>query len=379
MNAPAVRTRSRTQSAKTEAAVGEAKAAQGELAAVMAAFEKAHGQTAFRQASLMPHFMHVPFDIFVLDMALLGGLPLSLQSMIYGWESGGKSTLMSRAIGNMQKLMPSHKVVMIEPEGTYDPVWSARQGVNPDELLISQPDTGEQAVDLAIAALEARETSMVCIDSLAALMPAKEFDKSAEDEIVAMQAKLIGRFVRKAMVVLVNERKRGHWPALLMINQWRNKIQLMGDPRTLPGGNALKFFVGVRFEVMNKEVLGTDRRGSEIVDYNEHTIKVTKNKTGNSIRQGEFTLIRNPDHPRGVGFIDDARTVITFARNFGQVTGGGSSWRLRDFDQKFGALKEIGEFLYDRPTEYRRLQREIISMHRESQGLVKDGWIVREA
>lgn len=376
--APAVRTRSRTAPAKAQEAVAETSKVVSELQGVMNAFQKVHGSNAFRPASQMQQFMHVPSGIFVLDLALLGGLPLSLQSMIYGWESGGKSTLMSRFIGQCQRLMPQHTVAMIEPEGTYDPIWSAKQGVDPSKLLIGQPDTGEQAVDLACAALEARETAMLCLDSLAALMPAKEFAKSAEDEIVAMQAKLIGRFVRKAMTILVQERKRDHYPALLMINQWRNKIQLMGDPRTLPGGNALKFFVGLRFEVMNKEELGVDARGTEVVDFNTHTIKVTKNKTGNSVRQGEFRLIRNPNHPRGVGFIDEAQTVVTFARNFGKVTGGGSSWRLRDYDGKFGALKEIGEYLYNNPTEMHRLKHEILCEHRISAGLSGTGWLAHD-
>lgn len=376
--APAVRTRSRTADVKAKAAVAETTKQVNELDKVMADFQKVHGKNAFRPASQMAQFMHVPSGIFVIDLALLGGLPLSLMTMIYGWESGGKSTTMSRFIGQMQKLMPSHKVAMIEPEGTYDPVWSAKQGVDPTKLLIGQPDTGEQAVDLACAALEARETSLLCLDSVAALMPAKEFDKSAEDEIVALQARLIGRFVRKAMNILVNERKREHYPALLLINQFRNKIQLMGDPRTLPGGNALKFFVGVRFEIMNKEEVGQDAKGTEIVEHNTHTIRVTKNKVGNSIRTGEFRLIRNPDHPRGVGFIDEAQTVVTFARNFGKVTGGGSSWRLRDHDQKFGALKEIGEFLYNNTAEMDRLKYEIISEHRATQGLQSAGWLVGE-
>jgi recombination protein RecA len=381
MTAPAsaaVRTRSRTSDAKAATAVAEATKQVNELQQVMNDFQKQNGANAFRPASTMQQFMHVPFDIFVLDLALLGGMPLSMISMIYGWESGGKSTTMMRAIAALQRLMPHRTVALIEPEGTFDPLWARTQGVNIDTLLIGQPDTGEQAVDLACAALEARETSMLCLDSIAALMPAKEFAKSAEDEIVAMQAKLVGRFVRKAMNILITERKRDHYPALFLVNQWRNKIQMMGDPRTLPGGNALKFFVGVRWEILNQEKVGVDARGTEIVDYNTHTIRITKNKTGNSIRTAEFTMIRNPNHPRGVGFIDEAETVVTYARNFGKVTGGGSSWRIRDFDQKFGRLRDMGEFLYDNPEELRRLKHEIISEHRVSLGLRADDWLVRE-
>lgn len=374
MNAPAVRTRSRTADVKAKEAVGEATKAVSELDKMMQDFQKLHGANAFRTASTMPQFVHTPFGVFVIDLALLGGLPQSLITMIYGWESGGKSTMTSRVIGRMQRNHPDRRVVLIEPEGTFDPAWARRHGVDTDTLLIGQGDTGEQNVDMAVAALEARETSLLVIDSLPALMPAKEQEKSAEDDIVALQARLVGRFVRKATDIIVNERKRNHWPAILLINQWRNKIQMMGDPRSLPGGNALKFFVSCRFEILNKETMGRDANGIEIVDYNDHTIRVTKNKAGNAIRNAEFRMIRNPSHPRGQGFIDEAETIITFARKFDYATGGGSSWRLRDVDQKFGRLSDMGEYLYDNPEYCEWLKTEIISDFRESMGKKRDGW-----
>ncbi len=132
-------------------------------------------------------------------------------------------------------------------------------------------------MDLARAVIKAKETSIVVLDSLPALMPMKEMEKAAEDAVVALQARLIGRFVRTASQALIDERVRGHFPAVLMINQFREKMVVKGDSRSLPGGNALKFFVSVRWEVKNKEELGTDRFGNEVVDVNEHSWKITKN------------------------------------------------------------------------------------------------------
>jgi hypothetical protein len=152
------------------------------------------------------------------------------------------------------------------------------------------------------------------------LVPAKEQEKSLEDDIVAMQARLIGRFIRVANAAILDERKRDHLAGLLLINQWRSKIAIMGDTRSLPGGNALKFFVFNRVELMNKEVLGKDQYDVEIVTHNDHSFKITKLKEGTGIRNGAFTMIRDPGHPLGAGFIDEAETVLAFAKKFGIFT-----------------------------------------------------------
>jgi recombination protein RecA len=295
--------------------------------------------------------------------------------MPYGWESSGKTTVSMRVVANAQRKYPDQSVVFVDAEGTFDPAWAARHEVDVDNMILVQPQSGEQALDIADAVLRAAETSLVVIDSLPALMPTKELEKSMEDDTVALQARLIGKFLRKATQALLDERKRDHHPALVVINQFRSKIAMMGDTRTLPGGNALKFAVATRFEIKNKEKMGRDGLDIETVDYNEHSFVVTKNKVGTGIRSGEFIMVRNPDNPLGAGFIDDAKTVVTYAKKFGILSGGGSSWRMDDLDEKFGKLQEIADYFYSDLDYFEHTKRRLISMQRQHAGLKPDGWL----
>lgn len=294
--------------------------------------------------------------------------------MFYGWESGGKTTTGMRALGSAQRMFPNMRAAIIDAEGTFDATWSRRHGVDPEKLYLIQPETGEQALDIADALIRAEDISMVMVDSLPALVPAKELEKSMEDDIVAMQARLIGRFIRKVNQALLDERKRGHLPALLLINQWRSKIAFMGDTRNLPGGNALKFFVSARAEIMNKEILGKDAFDVEAVIRNEHTFKITKNKLGNGIRSGAFDMIRDPSHELGAGFIDEAETVVTYAKKFGIFSGGGAHWRFDDLDKKFGKMKEAVDYLYGDMPYFEALKYRLICMQRANAGLQAEGW-----
>ena len=324
-------------------------------------------------AALMT-FRHIRTNVFTLDMGLFGGLPLSMNSMVYGWESSGKTTIAMRTVASAQHMFPDKQVVFIDLEGTFDRVWAMSHGVDIDRLLLVQPETGEQAVDVCDAVLRAADTSMVVFDSIPALMPIKELEKSSEDAVVALQARLTSTLVRKASQALIDERKKRHYPVLLLVNQWRSRIVMMGDPRSMPGGNALKFFVSVRFEVMNKEEMGRDAHDVEIVDHNKHSFKITKNKTGNGIRTGEFTMIRNPAHPLGVGFIDEGKTVLTYAKKFGVFTGGGSSWHIDGIDVRHRTIDAAVDWLYEHPPEFEALKTRLIGQQRVNNGLSREGW-----
>jgi hypothetical protein len=151
----------------------------------------------------------------------------------------------------------------------------------------------------------------------------------------------------------------------LWINQWRQKIGVMfGDPRVLPGGEAQHYTASTKVEMKNKEQMGKDAEGNHIVDYNEHAFKVDKSKIGVGIREGEFTMIRNPDNPLGMGFIDEARTVINWARKHDLITGGGSSWRVNDVDTKFGRLQEIADYFYSDDEFYDAFKQQLIRAYR---------------
>jgi recombination protein RecA len=350
-------------------------AKRSSLSDVMGQVSKNYGSAnIMRAASTIPTHTHLPTDIFTLDMALFGGLPESMITMLYGWESSGKTTVAMRVVGAAQRKYPDKKVVFVDCEGTFQNGWAQRHGVNTDEMILVQPESGEQAVDIVDAVLRAQDTSLVVLDSIPALMPVKELEKSAEDATVALQARLIGTLTRKAKHALLDERKHGHYPTLCLINQFRNKITMMGDPRSLPGGNALKFFVDVRVELANKETLGRDEHDVETVDFNEHSFKITKNKIGTGLRSGEFQMVRNPSHPLGQGFIDDAKTVLTYAKKFGLFTGGGQAWRIAGLDEKFGRIQEAADYLYSDLEFYGGLKNRLISMQREHAGLRPTDW-----
>jgi recombination protein RecA len=376
---PVVPVRERTRPvapAPAPAPSPEAAAPSGSsLSDVMQQVAKTHGANVMRRASTaLTVIPHLSTGIFTLDMALFGGVPQSMITMPYGWESSGKTTVAMRVVAAAQRKYPDKTAVFIDVEGTFDRSWAQRHGIDIDRLIIVQPETGEQAVDISDAVIRAHDTSIVVMDSLPALVPIKELEKSAEDAIVALQARLVGTLVRKAKQALLDERKKGHTPTLLLINQWRSKITMMGDPRSLPGGNALKFFTDVRFEVMNKEHLGKDGFDIETVEHNEHSFKITKNKIGTGIRTGEFTMIRNPSNPLGPGFIDDGKTVLTYAKKLGVFSGGGSSWRIDGVDTRFGKISEAVDWLYEHPTEFDALKRRLISIHRRNCGLQTEGW-----
>jgi recombination protein RecA len=340
---------------------------------LMADVDKIHGPNIIRRAMVAGNWKHIPLGVFTMDMAQFGGVPRSAISMYYGWESGGKTTMGLRALANAQRMFPDMRAAMVDAEGTMDPVWARFHGVDTDNLLYVQPETGEQALDITNGLLRANDISMVMVDSLPALIPAKQLAKSLEDDIVALQARLIGRFVATANQGIIDQRKKDHFPALLMINQWRSKIAFMGDTRTLPGGNALKFFVFNRVEIMNKEVIGKDEYDVETVTHNEHSFKVTKSKEGTGIRTGQFRMMRGG--PLGAGFIDDAEVVQAYAKKFGLWTGAGKHQRFDGLDMTFATMKEGAEHLYADLDFYEQLKHRLISMQREHCGLSGSGWL----
>lgn len=336
--------------------------------------QKVHGANIIRRGSVAGNWKHIPTGVFAADMAMFGGMPRSQLTMSIGWESSGKTLMAMRTIANAQRLFPDMKPAFIDFEGTYDPAWGAIHGIDNDNLLYVQPEYGEQGGDIAVALLRSRDVSAVVIDSLPAMMPHKVAEKSLEDDVVALQARLMDRYLKLSNQALIDMRKQDHMPVHLIVNQWRSKIAFMGDTRNAPGGNALKFFVFNRFEMLNKEELGKDEDGVSTVMHNTHTVKITKNKEGTGIRQAEFKMIRDPNHPRGPGFIDDAHVVQAYAKKFGLWTGAGANQRFEDLDMSFRTMQEGQEYLYDNPDYYEALKDKLISMQRARCGLPAENW-----
>jgi len=217
-----------------------------------------------------------------LDIALgIGGIPQGRVIEIYGPESSGKTTLTLQVIAECQK--KGGTCAFIDAEHALDPQYAEKLGVNVDELLLSQPDTGEQALEVADMLVKSKNVDLVIIDSVAALVPKAEIEGEMGDHHVGLQARLMSQALRK---ITGNIQRSG--ATVVFINQIRMKIGVMfGSPETTTGGNALKFYSSVRLDIRR---IGSVKDGDEVVG-NETRVKVVKNKVSPPFKQCEFQIM----------------------------------------------------------------------------------------
>jgi recombination protein RecA len=224
----------------------------------------------------------IPSGCLALDIALgIGGVPRGRIVEIFGPESSGKTTMALHMIAESQKL--GGTAAFIDAEHALDPVYARNLGVNVDDLYVSQPDTGEQALEIADALIRSNAIDIIVVDSVAALVPQAEIDGEMGDSHVGLQARLMAQALRKLSGAISKSST-----IMIFINQLREKVGVMfGNPETTPGGRALKFYASIRLDVRRIESL---KKGDEFIG-NRTRIKVVKNKLASPFKSAEFDIL----------------------------------------------------------------------------------------
>ncbi len=319
-----------TESRKSEMDPGRARA----LDAVLGNITKRFGEGSIMRLGEATHLQveTIPTGSLALDIALgVGGIPRGRVTEIYGPESAGKTTLCQHIVAETQKR--GGIAAYIDMEHALDPAYAARCGVDIDNLYISQPDTGEQALEIAEQLVRSGAVDIIVIDSVAALVPRAEIEGEMGDSHMGLQARLMSQALRK----LSGSIKQSN-TALVFTNQLRMKIGVMfGNPETTTGGNALKFYASVRLDIRRTQSIKTN---AEVVG-NRVRVRVTKNKVAPPFREAEFDIMFN----EGISKVGD---ILDIGVNMDIITKRGAFFTYGDV--KLGQGRENGkDFLKEHP------------------------------
>jgi recombination protein RecA len=327
------------------------------LAAALAQIEKQFGKGSIMKmgdAAIGEDIQSVSTGSLGLDIALgIGGLPRGRVIEIYGPESSGKTTLTLSVIAEMQKV--GGVAAFIDAEHALDPQYAAKLGVNVPELLISQPDTGEQALEIVDMLVRSGSVDIVVVDSVAALTPRAEIEGEMGDSHMGLQARLMSQALRK----LTGNIKRTN-TMVIFINQIRMKIGVMfGSPETTTGGNALKFYASVRLDIRRT---GAIKKGDEVIG-SETRVKVIKNKVAPPFRQAEFEIV----YGEGISRLGE---IIELGSNLKFIEKAGAWYAYNG--EKIGQGKENAkEYLREHPEVAKEVEAKIRANAKQlSEGMV---------
>jgi recombination protein RecA len=320
------------EAAATAKSGGEGKSKA--LGLAMEQIEKQFGKGSIMKLGEAPAHAQVeciPTGSISLDLALGGGLPKGRVIEIYGPESSGKTTLTLHAIAEVQK--NGGTAAFIDAEHALDPSYAKRIGVDVENLLLSQPDNGEQALEITETLVRSNAVDIIVVDSVAALVPRAEIEGDMGDSLPGLQARLMSQALRK-LTGVINRSKA----TVVFINQIRMKIGVMfGNPETTTGGNALKFYASVRMDIRR---IGQIKQADQVIG-NRTRVKVVKNKIAPPFREAEFDIMYNEGISRSGDILDQA-----VLRNIVDKSG---AWFAYS-DQKIGQGREAAKaYLNEHP------------------------------
>ena len=312
------------------------------------------------EASANMNVETIPTGILPLDVALgVGGLPRGRIVEVYGPESSGKTTVTLHMIAEAQK--NGGIAAFIDAEHALDPVYAKKLGVNIDELLISQPDTGEQALDIVDALVRSGAIDIIVVDSVAALVPKAEIDGDMGDQVVGMHARLMSRAMRKLTGFISKSRT-----VAVFINQIREKVGVMfGSPETTTGGRALKFYSTVRLDVRKTDKI---MQGQEMIG-NRTKVRVVKNKVAPPFRTAEFDIM----YGEGVSRVG---TVLDIATDFDIINKSGS-WYSYDGSRLGQGKENAKKALKEKPELAAEIEEKVRAKLMEQATAAKEGEVER--
>ena len=312
------------------------------------------------EASANMNVETIPTGILPLDVALgVGGLPRGRIVEVYGPESSGKTTVTLHMIAEAQK--NGGIAAFIDAEHPLDPVYAKTLGVNIDELLISQPDTGEQALDIVDALVRSGAIDIIVVDSVAALVPKAEIDGDMGDQVVGMHARLMSRAMRKLTGFISKSRT-----VAVFINQIREKVGVMfGSPETTTGGRALKFYSTVRLDVRKTDKI---MQGQEMIG-NRTKVRVVKNKVAPPFKTAEFDIM----YGEGVSRVG---TVLDIATDFDIIEKSGS-WYSYDGSRLGQGKENAKKALKEKPELAAEIEEKVRAKLMEQATAAKDGEVER--